>query len=346
MLQMQCGSRINVISFGLNRSIFRPSFAVAPDLRLGARVVAIDTENRQVELTDGSHCDYEALLLATGAEPNHLDDIPGERLPHVRYLRSLADARALVAKALVCKHVVVVGTSFIGMEVAASLRTRNIEVDAIGLGSVPMLKTLGMEVGTFIRKLHEKHGVTFHSGTTVTAIDEHCVTLRNGETLDADLVVVGIGVRPAVELAQAAGLAIDRGVSVDEYLETSEPGIFAAGDIARWPDRRSGEHIRVEHFVVAERQGQTAARNILGRREPFDAVPFFWTEQYDLGIGYVGHAEHWDTVDIDGTLETRNCSITYRRDGNKLAVAAIHRDLAGLRTELEFERAMAHEKRP
>jgi NADPH-dependent 2,4-dienoyl-CoA reductase/sulfur reductase-like enzyme/nitrite reductase/ring-hydroxylating ferredoxin subunit len=315
--------------------------AHAIDVRLGVRVAAIDTENRQVELADGSRCDYEALLLATGAEPNHLDDIPGERLPHVHYLRSLADARALVAKALVCKHAVVVGTSFIGLEVAASLRTRNIDVHAMGLGGIPMLKTLGAEVGTFIRELHEKHGVTFHPGTTVTAIDESRVTLRNGESLEADLVVVGIGVRPAVELAHAAGLTIDRGVSVDEYLQTSVPGIFAAGDIARWPDRRSGERIRVEHFVVAERQGQTAARNILGRREPFDAVPFFWTEQYDLGIGYVGHAEHWDAVDIDGTLEARDCSITYRRGDRKLAVATIHRDLAGLRTELAFERAMA-----
>lgn len=319
--------------------------AHAIDLRLDARVTAIDTENRQVELARGSRCDYEALLLATGAEAIHLEDIPGERLPHVHYLRSLADARALVAKALVAKRAVVVGTSFIGLEVAASLRTRNIDVHAIGLDDIPMLRTLGPEVGTFIRALHEKHGVTFHSGTTVTAIDERRVTLRNGESVEADLVVVGIGVRPTVELAQLAGLSIDRGVSVDEYLQTSVPGIFAAGDIARWPDRRSGERIRVEHFVVAERQGQAAARNILGRREPFDAVPFFWTEQYDLGIGYVGHAEQWDAVDIDGTFEARDCSITYRRGGKKLAVATIHRDLAGLRTELAFERAMAHEKR-
>ena len=204
----------------------------------------------------------------------------------------------------------------------------------------------GRPVGDYLRQIHEDHGVTFHLGTTATAVDENAVTLKGGERLQADLVVIGIGVRPTIALAEKAGLAIDRGVTVNEYLESSAPGIFAAGDIARWPDRLSGERIRVEHWVVAERQGQVAAHNILGRRERFDYIPFFWTEQYDFSLAYVGHAEKWDEAEIVGSLEARDCTIIYRRDGRELARAFVHRDLDGLRTELEFEQRIAAEEVP
>jgi NADPH-dependent 2,4-dienoyl-CoA reductase/sulfur reductase-like enzyme/nitrite reductase/ring-hydroxylating ferredoxin subunit len=310
------------------------------DLRLGVNVVGIDTQNRQVQLADGKLQPYEALLLATGAEPVRLD-VPGADLPHVHYLRTLADCHALLAKASTSQRAVVIGASFIGLEVAASLRARKLEVQVVGRETGLMEKVLGAPVGAFLRRLHESHGVIFHLGATVDAIDAHGVSLAGGATLAADLVVVGIGVRPATSLAKQAGLAMDGGVLVNEYLETSVPGIFAAGDIARWPDALTGERIRVEHWVVAERQGQTAARNMLGRHERFDAVPFFWTEQYDFGLAYVGHAERFDQVEIDGLLDKRDCKIIYWCDGEKLAEAVVHRDLEGLRAEVAVERTIA-----
>jgi NADPH-dependent 2,4-dienoyl-CoA reductase/sulfur reductase-like enzyme len=310
------------------------------DIRLNARVMRIDTPRRRVELDDGSSYGFDRLLLATGAEPARLQ-IPGADLPHVHYLRTVADSRALVVGAQRASRAVVIGASFIGLEVASSLRARGLEVDIVGRESVPMENVLGPGVGTFIQHLHESHGVRFHLKASPSAIDGGAVMLDSGERLEADLVVIGIGVRPATALAESAGLEVDRGVLVDRYLETSAPGIFAAGDIARWPDPLTGQSIRIEHFVVAGRQGQTAARNILGRREPFDAVPFFWTEQFDLGIAYVGHAEKWDEAEIDGDLEGRNCSITYRLAGRTLAVATIHRDLDGLRAEVDLERLIA-----
>ena len=312
----------------------------AIELRLNTRVVGIAPAQRRLQLSDGSHLAYGALLLATGAEPIKLD-IPGADLPHVHYLRTQANSEALVSRALGARRAVVIGASFIGLEVAASLRARNIEVQVVGRETCVMEKILGPQVGHFIQALHEQHGVVFHLGTSPAQIDAQGVTLDNGDKLPADLVVIGVGVRPALALAEQAGLAMDRGVVVDEFLQTSVPGIFAAGDIARWPDQLSGEPIRVEHWVVAERQGQTAARNLLGLHERYDAVPFFWTEQYDFALAYVGHAEGWDQADIDGSLEARDCTITYGRGGRKLAVAVIHRDLQGLRAELEFERAMA-----
>ena len=239
----------------------------------------------------------------------------------------------------------VIGASFVGLEVAASLRARNIDVQVVGTETTLMEKALGPEIENHLRSLHEKHGVTFHLGTTATAIDADSVTLKGGEHLLADLVVIGIGVRPSVALAQEAGLAMDRGVVVDEYLETSVPRIFAAGDIARWPDRLSGERFRVEHWVVAERHGQVAAHNILGHRERFDYVPFFWTGPYNLSLAYVGHAERWDQAEITGSLKARDCTVTSRPGGRELAKAFIGRNLDGLRTEIEFEQTIAETDR-
>jgi NADPH-dependent 2,4-dienoyl-CoA reductase/sulfur reductase-like enzyme/nitrite reductase/ring-hydroxylating ferredoxin subunit len=310
------------------------------ELKLGVQVAAIDAAARQVELVDGARYPFDALLLATGAEPVHLD-IPGAKLPHVHYLRTLADSLALVGEGVAGRRAVVIGSSFIGLEAAASLRGRGVEVHVVSSEEVPMRRILGRELGEAIRQLHEDHGVVFHLRTTVVSIDNNSARLATGETLLADFVVVGIGVRPATALAEQAGLTMDSGVKVDAYLETSAPGIFAAGDIARWPDPLTGEAVRVEHWVVAERQGQTAARNMLGRRQRFECVPFFWTEQYDFSLAYIGHAEHWDEARIDGSIEARDCTVTFQLGGKMLAKAEVHRDLDGLRAELEFERSMA-----
>ena len=309
------------------------------DLRLATPVAAIDPASHAVLLANGERLSYGALLLATGAEPIRLD-VPGAALPHVHVLRTLADSDALIAGAAAASRCVVVGASFIGLEAAASLRTRGLEVHVVAPEACPMERILGAALGDMVRAIHEAHGVSFHLGRTVAAITKDAVTLSAGERLGADLVVVGIGVLPALALAERAGLAIDRGLAVNEFLQTSAPDIYAAGDIARWPDPLTGRHIRVEHWVVAERQGQVAALNMLGRRQRFAAVPFFWSQHYDTPINYVGHAEQWDRLEIDGDPAARDCAVGFWHGGRKIAVATVGRDQESLRAEAAFEQQL------
>jgi NADPH-dependent 2,4-dienoyl-CoA reductase/sulfur reductase-like enzyme len=308
------------------------------DLRLTTDVASIEVGARNIVTATGAKLPFDRLLLATGAEPVRLA-MPGADQPNVHTLRSLGDSRAIIADATGARRAVVIGASFIGLETAAALATRGIEVHVVAPEKRPMERILGPAFGDFIRSLHEEHGVVFHLEDTVAAVEGKAARLKSGATLEADLVVMGVGVKPRVALAEQAGLKMDRGVLVDAFLETSVAGIYAAGDIARWPDPHSGMDIRVEHWVVAERQGQTAARNMLGERRKFDAVPFFWSQHYDVPINYVGHAERWDAIEVDGDIAARDCLVRYKLGGRTLAVASIYRDRASLEAELEMERA-------
>jgi len=304
------------------------------DLSLDTTVSKIDLRQKTVVSNKGE-LPYGRLLLATGAEPVRLP-IPGAELPHVSVLRTLADSRRIIKLTKTAKQAVVVGASFIGLEVASSLRKRGIAVHVVAPEKLPMERTLGSDLGAFIKQLHQNNGVVFHLEDTVVAIEPGRVRLKSGQTLAADLVCLGVGVKPRTQLAEQTGLAVDRGVLVNEYMETSVPDIFAAGDIARFPDR-FGEKIRVEHWVVAERQGQTAAQNMLGERQKYDAASFFWSQHYDVPINYVGHAERWDKIAIDGSVDDKDCLIRYLKDGKVRAVASIFRDAESLRCEIAIE---------
>ena len=301
------------------------------------RATRIDVPARHLEVEGRDALPFNALLLATGAEPVPLD-LPGEDAGRVHYLRSLADSRRIIDAAKQAKRAVVIGGSFIGLETAASLRARELEVHVVAPETVPLERVMGHELGAFIRTLHEQKGVHFHLGRKPARIERDAVLLDDGSRLAADLIVIGVGVRPRLALAEQAGLSIDRGVVVDEWLETSVAGIFAAGDIARWPDARTGDRIRVEHWVVAERMGQTAARNILGARERFDDVPFFWSAHYDVSINYVGHAERWNTAIMDGDPAKHDVAVRFDAAGKPLALATIFRDGESLDFELALER--------
>lgn len=305
-------------------------------IRAGVKAIRPDT--RTVEVEGREPIGFDQLLLATGAEPIVLP-IPGHDLPHVHVLRSLADSRRIIAGLEGRKTAVVIGASFIGLEVAAALRARKLDVHVVAPENIPLERILGSALGEFIRDIHSENGVTFHLGRKPSSIEASAVVLDDGTRIPADLVVTGVGVRPRIALAEAAGMKVDRGVIVDAHLETSAPGIYAAGDIAKFPDARSGEPTRIEHWVVAQRMGQLAARNMLGAAERFTDAPFFWSAHYDASINYVGHAAKLDRVLVDGSAAEKNVAVRYEtNDGRLLALATIFRDDESLRAELEIER--------
>jgi NADPH-dependent 2,4-dienoyl-CoA reductase/sulfur reductase-like enzyme/nitrite reductase/ring-hydroxylating ferredoxin subunit len=314
-----------------------PSFYKRHEIELltATRVKSIDVAARKATLENGETRDYDRLLLCTGADPIALK-VPGVEQKHVFYLRTLDDSRAIIAAAASAKRAVVIGASFIGLEVAASLRTRGLDVSVVAPDTVPFAKVFGEKLGSHIKTLHEQHGVKFALQKSVTAIDAKDVTLDDGTKLPADLIVIGIGVRPSLDLAKAMGLTVENGVIVNEYLESSAAGIYAAGDIASFP-YRTGDRIRVEHFVVAERQGQFAAQNILGARKKYDDIPFFWTAQFGTEIRYVGHASKADQIAIGGDIDKGDAIVGYKEKGKAVAFASLGRDLACLMAERALE---------
>jgi apoptosis-inducing factor 3 len=306
------------------------------DLITGNPAVRIRPGEHQVSLRDGRTLPYGALLIATGAEPRTLS-IKGSHLPHVHCLRTLADSKAIIARAEQVRNCVVIGSSFIALEVAASLRSRGREVTVISQDSVPLERVLGRELGQFVQNLHEQHGVRFVLKATPQAILDDRVEIDQGRTVDAGLVILGVGVSPRTSLADDAGIKVDNGIVVDETLRTSATDVFAAGDIARYPEPISGEQARIEHWVVAERQGQSVARSMLGIGGPFRQTPFFWSQHYDVTISYVGHASAWDSCEVKGDLEKHDACAVYRRNQRITAVAAIGRDRLSLQVEAAME---------
>ena len=304
----------------------------------GVEARSIDARKRIVSMSDGRNLVYDKLLIATGATPIRLP-IPGAE--RIQYLRTLADCRAIIGRVEKSKTAVVIGASFIGLEVAASLVTRGLEVHVVAPETLPLQRVLGDELGQLIKGLHEGKGVRFHLGRTVNSVDGKGVTLSDGTRIDADMIVGGVGVRPNYQLAESAGIALDNGIAVNEFMETSVSGIFAAGDVARWPDAYSDARLRIEHWVVAERQGQLVARNMLGYRDRFDDIPFFWSSHYnEVSIQYTGHADKWTKTEIDGDVMKLDCAVSFLVDGKRRAIATINRDRQNLETEVAMEREL------
>lgn len=306
------------------------------DLRLDTEVTSIDLPARTVSDESGRTHGYDVLVSATGAEPVQLP-IRGTEHRHVHTLRTVSDSAAILAAAKDSRHAVILGSGFIGLEVAASLSEHEVEVHVVTQDDLPLEKVLGKPLAQRVQREHERHGTHFHTGTSISRIETDTVTLDDGTRIDADLVVLGVGVTPRTELAESAGLEVDDGVLVDECLRTGSPGIYAAGDIARWRDAGTGLSMRVEHWVLAQRQGQHVARNILHGDTAFTDVPFFWSTHHDMSIRYVGHAQGWDELDIDGDIDELDCIVRYRTQGTTRAVATVGRDLAALEWEAEHE---------
>jgi apoptosis-inducing factor 3 len=299
------------------------------EVRLNQTVKQVDVNAKTITLQDGESLAYDSLLIATGGQPRTLD-VPGADLLNVFTLRSFADSEAILAVAQTAKQAVVVGSSFIGMEAAAGLAQKGIKVTVVSPASLPFEKILGPELGQLFYQVHQEKGVTFQMGHKVTQLEGEdtvqTVVLDNGERISADLVVVGIGVQPVTDFIVGIDLdPHDQSIPVDEHLCAAE-NVYAAGDIARYPDWRTSAQMRVEHWRIAAQQGRIAAHNMLGKSMPFRGVPVFWSMQFEFPIRYVGHATDWDELIIDGDLNQRKFIAFYVKDQQVLAAASSQRD--------------------
>lgn len=296
------------------------------ETRLETRATAVDSGGRAVELSDGERLEYDAVLLATGGRPRKL---PGEPLERVLYLRTIGDADRIRSELAGRRHLVVVGAGFIGAEVAASARTLGLEVTCLEMLDVPLERALGKEMGRLYAEIHREHGVELRTGEGVESIEETdggvVVRTTRGAAIEGDAVVVGVGIEPNIELGESAGAKIENGIVVDEYCRTTVDGVFAAGDVANHWHPVFGRHIRVEHFDNAIKQGAVAARNMMGRAEPYDDPHWFWSDQFDQNLQYAGYAASWDEIVVRGSTDDRKFVAFYLDDGVVLAALGLNR---------------------
>ncbi|MEX1255338.1 MAG: FAD-dependent oxidoreductase [Dehalococcoidia bacterium] len=318
--------------------VHKPGFyeAQAIELRLGAPATRLDLQGRTVEVEGDERLSYDKLLLATGGRPRRLD-APGSDLEGIYYLRTVADSERIAAELEPGRRLVVIGAGFIGAEVAASARMKGLDVSILEMASVPLGRALSEEMGQIYAQIHRDEGVALYTDEAIERFEGGTrverVVSSTGRTLECDFVVAGVGMEPATELAEQAGLAVDNGIVVNEYCETSSPDVYAAGDVASFYHPMLGERIRVEHWANAQNQGVAAAKSMLGAREPYAEIPWFYSDQYKLNLQYLGHARSWDAVVLRGDVASRKFSAFYLQDGRIKAVLAVNRfkDINGSR---------------
>lgn len=307
------------------------------EVHSGEKVVEIERGKKEIRTASGKSFSYDVLLYATGAEPV-VPPVKGlDGVDHFS-LRSLADSEAILESLETSKRVLVVGASFIGLEVAASLRNQDVEVVVVAPENLPLARILGDEIGQFVKGVHEEKGVQFHLGQKLDRFEEGVAILSDGQKIEADFVVLATGVAPRVELAEAAGLEVDDGVVVDQNMKSSDGSIYAVGDVARTPDPIQGGTMRIEHWVQAQRLAERAVRAMLGvkQRQTYD-VPFFWSRHFDHTIQYVGNGMGFDETRVVGDVSRGDGLVGYFKEGKVVAVATLGRDLENLQAEWAFE---------